>query len=297
MKKIILTLIFIFSFLNADISQYFPKLEGRVIDQVNLLSAPVKKDINKILENHEKETSNQIVVVILDTLNGYPIEDYSYQLGRFWGIGQKDKNNGVLLVIAMQEKKIRIEIGYGLEGALTDKISNEIIEYSIKPNFKANQYELGILKAINEIMQVIKDEYTPKNKLSDFDLKNQEFFALLFFWVIFISLFVKSISKRFKSQFLYNSSKSTLLASFFSFFGFFIAQALTPQYILITAIIFIVIFLISFLSSKNVDFDRLQKNNDFNSSSSGGFGGFGSSSGGFSGGGGSFGGGGASGGW
>ena len=115
MKKIILTLIFIFSFLNADISQYFPKLEGRVIDQVNLLSAPVKKDINKILENHEKETSNQIVVVILDTLNGYPIEDYSYQLGRFWGIGQKDKNNGVLLVIAMQEKKIRIEVGYGLE--------------------------------------------------------------------------------------------------------------------------------------------------------------------------------------
>lgn len=297
MKKIILTLIFIFSFLNADISQYFPKLEGRVIDQVNLLSAPVKKDINKILENHEKETSNQIVVVILDTLNGYPIEDYSYQLGRDWGIGQKDKNNGVLLVIAMQEKKIRIEVGYGLEGALTDKISNEIIEYSIKPNFKANQYELGILKAINEIMQVIKGEYTPKNKLSDFDLKNQEFFALLFFWIIFVSIFINSISKRFKSQFLYKSSKSTLLASFFSFFGFFIAQALTPQYILITAIIFIVIFLISFLSSKNVDFDRLQKNNDFNSSSSGGFGGFGSSSGGFSGGGGSFGGGGASGGW
>ena len=134
MKKIILTLIFIFSFLNADISQYFPKLEGRVIDQVNLLSAPVKKDINKILENHEKETSNQIVVVILDTLNGYPIEDYSYQLGRFWGIGQKDKNNGVLLVISMAEKKIRIEVGYGLEGALTDKISHEIINYTIMPN-------------------------------------------------------------------------------------------------------------------------------------------------------------------
>ena len=109
-----------------------------------------------------KETSNQIVVVILDTLNGYPIEDYSYQLGRYWGIGQKDKNNGVLLVIAMQEKKIRIEVGYGLEGALTDKISYEIINIRLKPNFKANQYELGILKAINEIMQVIKGEYTPK---------------------------------------------------------------------------------------------------------------------------------------
>lgn len=297
MKRIILILIFIFSFLNADITQYFPKLDGRVIDQVNLLSIPVKKDINKIIENHEKETSNQIVVVILDTLNGYAIEDYSYQLGRYWGIGQKDKNNGILLLIAMQEKKIRIEVGYGLEGALTDKISSEIIEYSIKPNFKANQYELGILKAINEIMQVIKGEYTPKNKLSDFDLKNQEFFALLFFWIIFSSIFVNSISKRLKSQFFYKSSKSALLASVFSFFSFFMAQAITAQYILIAVIIFIVVFLFNFLSSKNVDFDKLVKNNDFNSSNSTRFGGFGNSSGGFSGGGGSFGGGGASGGW
>ena len=301
MKKILLTLIFIFSFLNADITQYFPKLEGRVIDQVNLLSVPVKNDINKILETHEKETSNQIVVVILDTLNGYPIEDYTYQLGRYWEIGQKEKNNGVLLVIAMQEKKIRIEVGYGLEGALTDKISYEIINYSIKPNFKANQYELGILKAINEIMQVVKGEYTPKIPDSDFDVKKQEFFALLFFGIIFISIFVNGISKRLKSQFLYKSSKASLLSSFFGFFTFIMSQSFTTQYLIISVVVFAVVFLFNFLSSKNIDFDRLPKNNHFDSSSSGRFGGFsggfGSSSGGFSGGGGSFGGGGASGGW
>ena len=301
MKKILIILIFLFSFLNADITQYFPKLEGRVIDQVNLLSVPVKKDINKILETHEKETSNQIVVVILDTLNGYPIEEYSYQLGRNWGIGQKDKNNGVLLVIAMQEKKIRIEVGYGLEGALTDKISYEIINYSIKPNFKANQYELGVLKAINEIMQVIKGEYTPKIPDSDFDMKKQEYFALLFFWIIFISIFVNGISRRLKSQFLYKSSKASLLSSFFGFFTFIMAQSFTTQYFIISVIVFTIVFLFNFLSSKNIDFDRLPKNNHFDSNSSRGFGGFsggfGSSSGGFSGGGGSFGGGGASGGW
>src|SRR6218665_2886439 len=126
MKKITFLLLFIFSFLNADISQYFPKLEGRVIDEANLLSPAVKKDIDAILKKEENRTSNQIVVVILNSLNGYTIEDYSYQLGRFWKIGQKDKNNGVLLVVSMEEKKIRIEVGYGLEGALTDKIAHEI---------------------------------------------------------------------------------------------------------------------------------------------------------------------------
>lgn len=105
MKKIIISLLFAFSLLNADITQYFPKLDGRVIDQANLLSPAVKKDIDLILQTEEEKTSNQIVVVILNSLNGYTIEEYSYQLGRFWGIGQKDKNNGVLLVVSMEEKK------------------------------------------------------------------------------------------------------------------------------------------------------------------------------------------------
>ena len=86
MKKILLTLFLLVSFLKADITEYFPKLDGRIVDQVNLISSPVKNDINSILEKHEKETSNQIVVVILDSLHDYQIEDYSYQLGRYWGV-------------------------------------------------------------------------------------------------------------------------------------------------------------------------------------------------------------------
>ncbi len=302
MKKILLTLIFIFSFLNANIEQYFPKLESRVVDEVNLLSPNVKSDLNKILEEHEKQTSNQIVVVILKSLNYYEIEDYSYQLGRFWKIGQKDKNNGVLLVISMEDKKIRIEVGYGLEGALTDKISHEIINYTIKPNFKASQYELGVLKAVNEIMAAIKGEYSAKSLNEDFGIKNDEYLVFGYFILIFISIFINAISKRIKNEFIYKTTKSSIYSSFFGFFTFFMAQGFTNYYVIISLILFAVVFIFNFITTKNVDFARLSQN-DYSSGSrnSGGFGGFssrgGSSGGGFSGGGGSFGGGGASGGW
>lgn len=303
MKKVILILLFIISFLNADITQYFPKLEGRVIDQTNLLSPAVKKDIDSILKEQEKKTSNQIVVVILNSLNGYTIEDYSYQLGRFWSIGQKDKNNGVLLVISMEEKKVRIEVGYGLEGALTDKICHEIINYTIKPNFKANQYELGILKAVNEIIAAIKGEYEVKPKSTDFNGAINALVPLGFFALIFLSMIINSFSKRVKSQFLYKVTKSTMSSSFFAFFSFLMSEAFTTYNLLVALIIFICVFIFNYKISRNVDFDKLNVSDYTNSSrSSSGFGGFGSfgsgsSSGGFSGGGGSFGGGGASSGW
>ena len=303
MKKIIILLLFIFSFLNADITQYFPKLEGRVIDQANLLSPDVKKDIDGILKKQEKETSNQIVVVILNSLNGYTIEEFSYQLGRFWGIGQKDKNNGILLVVSMEEKKVRIEVGYGLEGALTDKIAHEIINYTIKPNFKANQYELGILKAVNEIMAAIKGEYQAKAKSNDFNGPINALIPLGFFALIFLSMIANSISKKTKSQFFYKVTKSSMSSSFFAFFTFIMSQTFTTYNLLAALVIFVIIFIFNYKTALDVDFDKLSKIGYSGSSSSGGFGGFGSSSssssdfGGFSGGGGSFGGGGASGGW
>jgi uncharacterized protein len=305
MKKIILILLFIFNFLNADITQYFPKLDGRVIDEANLLSNPVKKDLNLILKEEEDKSSNQIVVVILNSLNGYTIEEYSYQLGRYWGIGQKDKNNGVLLVISMEERKIRIEVGYGLEGALTDKIAYEIINYTIKPNFKANQYELGILKAINEIKTAIKGEYVAKAKTGDdFNSVFNAIIPLAFFALIFFSMIANSVSRELRNQFLYKTSKSSIPSSFFGFFAYVSSQPFTTYNFLVALVIFIIVFIFNFITSKKVDFDKLAKENYTNSSnSSSGFGGFGSSSsssggfGGFSGGGGSFGGGGASGGW
>lgn len=302
MKKIIIFLLFIFSFLNADISQYFPKLDSRVIDEAKILSPNVKKDIDLILKEEEEKSSNQIVVVILNSLHDYTIEEYSYQLGRYWQIGQKDKNNGVLLVISMDERKIRIEVGYGLEGALTDKIAYEIINYTIKPNFKANQYELGILKAVNEIIASIKGEYVSKPKNSEFNDVINAFIPLAFFALIFISMFINSISRKLKSQFLYKVTNSSMGSSFFAFFSYIMSEAFTTSNLIVALIVFIVVFIFNLKTARDVDFDKLSKSNYTNSSrNSGGFGGFNSSrrssGGGFSGRGGSFGGGGASGGW
>lgn len=302
MKKIIIFLLFIFSFLNADISQYFPKLDSRVIDEAKILSPNVKKDIDLILKDEEEKSSNQIVVVILNSLHGYTIEEYSYQLGRYWQIGQKDKNNGVLLVISMDERKIRIEVGYGLEGALTDKIANEIINYTIKPNFKANQYELGILKAINEIIASIKGEYVAKPKSNEFNDVINAFIPLVFFALIFVSMFINSISRKLKSQFLYKVTNSSMSSSFFAFFTYIMSEAFTTSNLIVALIVFIVVFIFNLKTARDVDFDKLLESNYTSSSrNSGGFGGFSSSrrssSGGFSGRGGSFGGGGASGGW
>ena len=304
MKKIILTLILLFSTLFADITQYFPKLDGRVVDTANLLSSSAKEKLTNILKEHEDKTSNQIVVVTLKSLNDYEIEDYSYQLGRFWKIGQKDLNNGVLLVISMEEKKLRIEVGYGLEGALTDKISYEIINYTLKPKFKQERYEEGISNAVDEIIQAIKGEYTAKTKVKDEDQEENSLLAFFFFGIIFISIFLSGISAKLKNQFLYKVSKSSIFSSFFGFFTFIMAQSFTSFYTIIALAIFLIVFIFNFLSMKNVDFNKIkQYSNNSSSGSSTTFGGFGSSrnggfsNGGFSGGGGGFGGGGASGGW
>ena len=304
MKKILLTLLLLFSTLFSDITQYFPKLDGRVVDTANILNTSTKEKLTTLLKEHEDKTSNQIVVVTLKSLNGYEIEDYSYQLGRYWKIGQKDLNNGVLLVISMEERKLRIEVGYGLEGALTDKISYEIINYTLKPKFRQERYEEGILNAVQEIIQAIKGEYTAKTKVKDGDKEQNDFIAFFFFGIIFISMFLNGISAKLKNQFLYKLSKSSIFSSFFGFFTFVMAQSFTSFYTIIALAIFIIVFIFNFLSMKNVDFNKIKKySNNSSNTSAQGFGGFSSSGGGFSngggfsGGGGGFGGGGASGGW
>ena len=98
-----------------------------------------------MLAAHERATGQQVVVVTLDSLQGYSIEDYGYQLGRHWGIGQKGKNNGALLIVAPKEHKVRIEVGYGLEGTLTDATSRTIIQNYILPSFKRGDYNAGVV--------------------------------------------------------------------------------------------------------------------------------------------------------
>jgi len=303
MKKILLTLVLIFSFSFADITTSFPQLSGRVVDTANLLTQSQKETLTAVLKEQEEKTSNQIVVVTLNSLDGYEIAEYSYQLGRHWGIGQKNKNNGVLLVISLNDRKLRIEVGYGLEGALTDKISHEIIEYTLKPKFRQGQYYDGIQKSINQIILAIKGEYV-QDKKRNTDTNNVSFSPLLFFVIIFTSLGLNGLSRSQRNESLYRVTKSSLNSSFISIFIYVFSSEFTSYSLFISLISFLIIFLFSYLSIKKVDFDKIKRNSRNTSSTygsgySGGFGGggFSSSGGGFSGGGGGFGGGGASGGW
>ena len=122
----------------------FPPLTGRAVDEAGILDPSTKEALERKLANFERTTTGQFVVVTLESLQGTSIEDYGHQLGRHWGIGQKDKNSGVLLIVAPNERKVRIEVGYGLEGNLTDAVSKLIIENSILPRFKAHDYPGGI---------------------------------------------------------------------------------------------------------------------------------------------------------
>ncbi len=133
----------------------FPALTGRVVDDAGVLSASTQSELTGMLAEHERATGEQVVVVTLDSLQGHTIEDFGYQLGRHWGIGQKGKNNGVLLIIAPKERKVRIEVGYGLEGTLTDAASRTIIDNYILPSFKRGDFNAGVIAGTTSILKVL----------------------------------------------------------------------------------------------------------------------------------------------
>lgn len=137
----------------------FPELTGRVVDEAGLLEAAEEAALSRLLEQHERETTNQVVVVTLQSLQGYPIEDFGYRLGRHWGIGQEGKDNGALLIVAPNERKVRIEVGYGLEGALTDTLSKMIIESEILPRIRKNDFPGGIRAGVVSILKAIEGTY------------------------------------------------------------------------------------------------------------------------------------------
>jgi uncharacterized protein len=133
----------------------FPSLSGRVVDDANIISPAYIKNLEQVLAQHEAETNNQLVVATISNLQGLVIEEYGYQLGRAWGIGQKGKNNGVLLIVAPNDRAVRIEVGYGLEGTLTDAITSQIIQNIILPKFRSKDYTGGISEGVNAIISIL----------------------------------------------------------------------------------------------------------------------------------------------
>ena len=130
----------------------FPALTGRVVDNADILTPQQEAELTQKLAILEQQTTDQLVVVTLPTLNDYDIADYGYQLGRHWGIGQADANNGALLIVAPNDRKVRIEVGYGLEGILTDAYSALTIQNHILPAFRNGDYYGGINAGVDQLL-------------------------------------------------------------------------------------------------------------------------------------------------
>lgn len=177
----------------------FPALTGRVVDQAGIIPANQAISLDTSLKALEDKSSDQLVVVTLKSLEGREIADYGYQLGRHWGIGQGRLSNGVLLIVAPNERKVRIEVGYGLEGTLTDALSSVIINQAILPAFKTGDMPAGIKAGAAAIADVLLDNESEWKQRAKAGagveipfLRSDAVFYLLFFSVpmAFFALFI-----------------------------------------------------------------------------------------------------------
>lgn len=138
-----------------------PFLTGRVTDNAQILSDETRKAVTANLKAHEEKTTNQIAVLTVPTLEGVSIEEYAVTVFNTWKLGQKGKDNGVLLIVAPKDRKLRIEVGYGLEGTMTDGIAGSIIRNAITPFFKNNDYDRGIDEGVRAIINVLEGGQAP----------------------------------------------------------------------------------------------------------------------------------------
>jgi uncharacterized protein len=172
----------------------FPPLTGRVVDQAGVINAQTRGNLETKLKDLEDKSGIQLVVATVKSLQGSDIETYANQLFRLWKLGHAQKNNGVLLLVAPNEHKVRIEVGYGLEGTLTDALSSVIIASAIIPRFKTNDYSGGIERGVDGIISVLSGdsaEWQPKVDVrSDdpskaFDLLFPMLFLILLIFFVF----------------------------------------------------------------------------------------------------------------
>jgi uncharacterized protein len=323
MKKLILWIVLSAMFLivpaawGADI----PYLSGRVTDNAEILSAETIQLLDEILKTHESRTTNQVVILTVSTLNGESIEDYAYRVFSEWKLGLKEKDNGVLLIVVPDDRRMRIEVGYGLEATLTDLMAGRIIQNIMTPKFRNGDYNSGILDGAKAVVDIL--EGSPMQEVVGTDEANgdsgksslfsNESSGLTIMERILIGAFIFGIIGLF-----------TFIGIFTPGFGWFLYFFLIPFWAMFPivvlgtkgAFICFVTYMIVFPAAKlyisrtswykkaKTDLRTTGKASIggfvFSSGGSGGSwssGSGGSSGGGFSGGGGSSGGGGASGGW
>lgn len=270
----------------------FPELSGRVVDQADLLTPVQEQSLSELSKSIEDNTTAQVVVVTLKSLEGYDIADYGYQLGRYWKIGQKDKNNGLLIIIAPHDHKVRIEVGYGLEGEITDAQANDLILTKMLPRFKQKDVYGGIkntVDAIKDILVQVNDGVGVNDKVKEKKTSHTTIFyiAMIAFAPLLLIIlgYGKSLIRNRTVNCIINGLLSGGIAGVISWFLYFLLPVS-----LIVGVVFFVIGLFIDNRSRSDDygsfiFDTTSHSSDLISSDSFDV---------FSGAGGSFGGGGSS---
>jgi uncharacterized protein len=196
----------------AALAISFPALTGRIVDQANIIPAAVRSSMDAKLADLESKSGIQLVVATVSSLEGQEIEPYANQLFRTWKLGQKDKNNGVLLLVAPNERRVRIEVGYGLEGTLTDALSKIIIANAITPRFKVGD---GIARGVDDIITVLTTDASEWQKRPSLRLDNTQdndpanWFLLSLLFILIVLLIV---SRNFR-WFFFNVMLNLLLTS------------------------------------------------------------------------------------
>ncbi len=206
MKRFAFTGILLLSLLllatGAVFAQTFPDPQGYVNDFASLLSAQGRQQLEDQLSRLEQETTIEISVVTVNSLEGTTVEDYASRLFEKWGIGKKGKDNGVLLLVAKEERKVRIEVGYGLEAVLTDSRAGRILDNDVVPQFKQENYEKGITAGIAAIEKYVRDG-TPPQPLEENPVSDtfESVFSLLVF-ISVIGMYLTGFMARSKSVWL-----------------------------------------------------------------------------------------------
>ena len=217
MKKIVLKRNFILAafalFSAAAFALNVPALSGRIVDNANIISRKDEAEINACLENVENSTGAQVAVLTINSLEGESLEDFSMKVAEKWKLGQKEKDNGALVLVALKERKVRIETGYGLEGTLTDTKCGLILRNVIIPEFRNGDYSEGILKGVKNIAGLItnNDELVSKKVLKESDGDNSYMgilygFLWVFGWFILFSCIASGRSNHFLPWIIFTSA-------------------------------------------------------------------------------------------
>ncbi|MCL2760782.1 MAG: YgcG family protein [Desulfuromonadales bacterium] len=263
-----------------------PKLQGRVNDYAELMSQSSVSSLEQKLAALEKEDSTQVVVLTIPSLQGEEIDDFSIKVADAWKIGQKGSDNGAIFIISKDDKKMRIEVGRGLEGKLTDLISGRIIRDSVAPHFQQGDFDGGITAGVDDIISVVKGEYQAPENTNTREQGTSPIFTYIFILLVAL-IFIGAVSR--------------VLGGIVGAIGLPLVLYISMPGVGIVFIILSAVF--GLLGGLIVPF-MFGGGGGFGGFSGGGGGFFGGggdsggfSGGGFSGGGGGFGGGGASGGW